>query len=200
MEEFELAGDWLTQVRAWLSAAEAAGVREPTAMVLATASPDGEPSARSVLLKGLDERGLVFFTNYRSRKARELDANPHAALLFHWWEPVHRQVVVEGTVARVPADESDAYFATRPHASRLGALASPQSSVIASRDELDRSFAELADQYPEGTDPLRPDWWGGYRVVPHAVEFWEGRANRLHDRLRFSRAEGGDWKLERLAP
>ena len=200
MDESDLAADWLTQFRLWLAEAEAAEVPEPTAMVLATAAPEGAPSARNVLLKGVDERGFAFFTNYESRKASELDANPRAALLFHWWEPVHRQVMVEGTVERLSAEESDAYFAARPHASRLGALASPQSSVIASRKELEQRFAELAEVYPEGTEPPRPDWWGGYRVAPHAVEFWQGRADRLHDRLRLRRDDRGDWKLERLAP
>ena len=169
-------------------------------MVLATASADGAPSARHVLLKGLDERGLAFFTNYGSRKARELDANPRAALLFHWREPAHRQVIVDGTAERLSAEESDEYFTTRPHGSRLGALASSQSSVIESREELERRYEELAARHPEGDPPPRPDWWGGYRVTPVAVEFWQGRPNRLHDRLRFRRAGGGDWKLERLAP
>ena len=200
MLETDFAGDWLGQFRLWQSEAEAAGVPEPTAMVLATAGGDGAPSARNVLLRGLDEHGFVFFTNYGSRKARELDANPHAALLFHWWRPVHRQVVVDGSAERIAAEESDAYFRSRPHGSRLGALASPQSEVISSRDELELRFAELAGQYPKGTDPPRPDWWGGYRITPHAVEFWEGRPNRLHDRLRFARGADGNWNLERLAP
>ena len=199
MDESDLAPDWLTQLRRWLSEAEAAGAVEPGAMVLSTASAAGAPSARHVLLKELDERGLTFFTNYGSRKARELDANPRAAVLFHWRAPAHRQVIVEGAVERVPGAESDAYFETRPHGSRLGALASPQSSVIASRDELDRRYAELAGRHPEGDSPPRPDWWGGYRLAPSAVEFWQGRANRLHDRLRFRRA-GEAWVVERLAP
>ena len=200
MLESELAADWLTQFRLWYAAVEAAGVTEPGAMVLATASADGAPAARNVLLKGLDERGFAFFTNYASRKAAELDANPRAALLFHWREPAHRQVVVDGRVERLSSEESDEYFATRPHGSRLAALASRQSSVIESRDELDRAYAELAARQPEDSPPPRPGWWGGYRVAPVAVEFWEGRPNRLHDRLRFRQDRGGDWKLERLAP
>jgi pyridoxamine 5'-phosphate oxidase len=198
--EAELAADWLTQFRRWLSEAEAAGVTEPGAMVLATASADGTPGVRTVLLKGLDERGFELFTNYGSRKAGELDANPRAALLFHWREPAHRQVIVDGTVERLSPDESDRYFATRPHGSQLGALASRQSSVIDSRDALERAYTELADRYPPGEPPPRPDWWGGYRVAPYSVEFWQSRPNRLHDRLRFRRLDGGDWKLERLAP
>ena len=199
MDESELAPDWLTQLRRWLGEAEAAGVTEPGAMVVATASASGAPGARHVLLRGLDERGLTFFTNYGSRKAGELDGNPQAALLFHWRAPAHRQVVVDGVVARVDPEESDAYFETRPHGSRLGALASPQSQVIAGRDEIEHRFEELAARHPEGDPPARPDWWGGYRVAPHAVEFWAGRPNRLHDRLRFRR-DGQDWIVERLAP
>jgi pyridoxamine 5'-phosphate oxidase len=200
MDESELAGDWLSQFRLWLAEAEAAGVPDPTEMVLATASGDGAPGARNVLLKGVDDSGFAFFTNYGSRKARELDANPRAALVFHWRAPAHRQVIVDGTAERLSAEESDAYFETRPHGSRLGALASPQSSVIGSREELERRYAELAERHPEGSPPPRPDWWGGYRVAPLAVEFWQGRPNRLHDRLRFVRADSGNWKLERLAP
>ena len=199
MEKSDLAEDWLTQFRRWLADAEAAGVAEPTAMVLATASAEGVPGARTVLLKGLDERGFAFFTNYGSRKAGELDANPRAALLFHWWEPAHRQVIVDGTVERLSGEESDAYFATRPHDSRLGALASRQSSVLESREALERRYAELAARHPEGDPPARPEWWGGYRVAPVAVEFWQGRPNRLHDRLRFRRVDTR-WIVERLAP
>ena len=199
MEESELAGDWLTQFRRWLAEAEAAGVTEPGAMVVATASASGAPGARHVLLRGLDERGFTFFTNYGSRKAGELDANPQAALLFHWRAPAHRQVVVDGTVERVSAEESDAYFQSRPHGSRLGAVASLQSRVIGGREELERSFEALAARHPEGDPPSRPDWWGGYRLAPHAVEFWSGRPNRLHDRLCFRR-EGSEWIVERLAP
>jgi pyridoxamine 5'-phosphate oxidase len=198
--EAELAPDWLTQFRLWLTQAEAAGVTEPGAMVLATASVDRAPGVRTVLLKGLDERGFELFTNYGSRKALELDANPQAALLFHWREPAHRQVIVDGTVERLSPDESDRYFATRPHGSQLGALASRQSSVIGSRAELEQRYAELEERHPQGESPPRPEWWGGYRVAPHSVEFWQGRPNRLHDRLRFRRLDGGDWKLERLAP
>jgi pyridoxamine 5'-phosphate oxidase len=168
-------------------------------MVLATASTDGAPGARTVLLRGLDARGFDFFTNYGSRKAQELDANPHAALVFHW-QPLRRQVVVDGVVERLSAAESDAYFEMRPYGSRLGALASPQSRVIDSREELEAAYAELAGRHRENDPPPRPEWWGGYRVAPVAVEFWQGRPNRLHDRLRFVRADSGNWKLERLAP
>ena len=167
-------------------------------MVVSTASVEGAPSSRNVLLKGLDERGFVFFTNYGSRKARELDHNPRAALLFHWSQPVHRQVAIEGTVERLSAEESDAYFATRPHASRLGALASPQSSVIATRGEFEERFAELAERYPEGSDPPRPDWWGGYRLQPSAVEFWEGRPKPAARPPAFRPLEW--WRLEAGAP
>ena len=198
MEESQLAADWLTQFRRWQAEAEAAGVSEPGAMVLATASAGGAPSVRHVLLKGLDPEGFTFFTNYDSRKAGELEANPQAALLFHWREPAHRQVVVDGTVERLGVDESDAYFDSRPYASRLAALASPQSRVIG-REELERRFEELVARHPEGQPPTRPDWWGGYRMAPHAVEFWAGRPNRLHDRLRFRR-DGAGWIVERLAP
>ena len=199
MEESELAPDWLTQFRRWLAEAEAAAVTEPGAMVVATASVSGAPGARHVLLRGLDERGFCFFTNYGSRKAGELDVNPQAALLFHWREPAHRQVVVDGTVERLSAAESDAYFDSRPHGSRLGALASPQSSVIGGREELEGRYEELSARHPPNGPPARPEWWGGYRVAPHAVEFWSGRPNRLHDRLRFRR-EDGAWIVERLAP
>jgi pyridoxamine 5'-phosphate oxidase len=163
-------------------------------MVLATAGADGTPGARTVLLRCVDERGFVFYTNYRSRKGLELDANPRASLVFPWYA-VSRQVIVDGTVERLAPEESDEYFAARPVGSRLSAVASPQSQVVGSREELERLWehAEAA-----GT-PGRPDWWGGYRVVPQAVEFWHGRRNRLHDRLRFRR-EGSAWLLERLAP
>ena len=199
MLESELAADWLAQFRRWLAEAEDAGVTEPGAMVVATATADGAPSARHVLLRDVDESGFAFFTNYGSRKAGELDSNPQAALLFHWRAPAHRQVVVDGTVERLSAEDSDAYFASRPYGSRLGALASPQSRVLAGREELEQRFEELAARHSEDDPPTRPDWWGCYRVSPHAVEFWAGRPNRLHDRLRFRR-DGGDWIVERLAP
>lgn len=194
----DLAPTWLEQLERWIADAAKRGVPEPNSMVLATASADGAPAGRTVLLKELDERGLVFFTNLESRKGRELAENPRAALVFLWL-PVQRQVVVDGPVEAVSAEEADRYFATRPHGARLGALASPQSQVIESRDELERRHAELAERYPEGTDVPRPDWWGGFRLLPEAVEFWQGHPNRLHDRLRY-RHTVGEWKVERLGP
>ncbi|MBM7170951.1 pyridoxamine 5'-phosphate oxidase [Streptomyces sp. G44] len=175
-------------------------LREPNAMVVSTADAEGRPSSRTVLLKGFDERGFVFFTNYGSRKAREITANPHVSLLFPW-HPMARQVIVSGTATRVGREETVAYFRTRPHGSRLGAWASAQSSVLTSRDELDRSYADLAARYPEGEQvPVPPDW-GGFRVAPREVEFWQGRRNRLHDRLRYVRGEDDPgWRVERLSP
>lgn len=180
----------------WYDAAVHAQLPEPGAMTLATATPDGVPSARMVLLRGFDERGLTFFTNYRSRKAAELDANPRAALVL-FWAPLHRQIRVEGTVEKVSAAESDAYFRGRPHGSRLGAVASPQSEIIAGRHLLEERVAQLKALYPD--DVPRPDHWGGYRVVPYVFEFWQGRESRLHDRLRYRRTTSG-WLVERLAP
>jgi pyridoxamine 5'-phosphate oxidase len=199
LNEHDLAQDWLTQFRLWLADAEAAEVPEPTAMVLATAAADGAPGARTVLLKGVDERGFAFFTNYGSRKARELDSNPRAALVFPW-HAIGRQVIVDGTVEPLPGEESDEYFRSRPYGSRLAAAASRQSSVIPSREELERRYAELAELHPEDDPLARPEWWGGFRVVPHAVEFWYHGENRLHDRLRFRLADNGEWVVERLAP
>ena len=165
-------------------------------MTVATASADGAPSARMVLLKGVDERGFVFHTGHGSRKARELDENPRAALLFYW-HPLGRQVRVEGRVARLPDDESDAYFRTRPAGGRLSAWASPQSEVVAGREVLEASVDEVRARY--GDDPPRPPFWGGYVVSPHAWEFWQHRPDRLHDRFRY-RLDAGGWKIERLAP
>jgi pyridoxamine 5'-phosphate oxidase len=198
LDERDLAPTWLAQLERWLGEALAADLVEPNAMVLATADREGRPSARTVLLKGLDERGLVLFTNLASRKGREALANPRAALVIPWLA-VQRQVTVTGAVERVSAEESDAYFASRPRGSRLGALASPQSSVIADRAALERARDELAARFPEGTAVPRPGHWGGLRVVPDAVEFWQGRPDRLHDRLRFRR-DGPGWVVERLAP
>lgn len=199
LEESELESTWLAQLARWLEAAVRAGDREPNAMVLATASRDGAPSARTVLLKGLDERGLAFYTNLSSRKGRELAANPRAALVFPWLS-LQRQVIVEGHVEALESEESDAYFASRPRGARLAALASPQSQRLDSRKQIDGPYAELSERHPEGTDVPRPQWWGGMRVVPASVEFWQGRANRLHDRLRYRRTDPGAWVIERLAP
>jgi pyridoxamine 5'-phosphate oxidase len=182
----------------WLEAAVDAQLPEPGAMTLATATADGVPSARMVLLRGFDERGLVFYTNYHSRKAAELDANPRAALVF-FWATLHRQIRVEGPVTKVSEQESDIYFQSRPFGSRLGAVVSPQSEVIAGRDVLDNRMAELLRIHADGEVP-RPAHWGGYRVVPCLFEFWQGRDSRLHDRLRYRLDENSHWIIERLAP
>ena len=196
LDESDLAEDWLAQLRRWLAEAEDGGILEPNAMVLATAGPDAAPSARTVLLKGLDERGLAFYTAHDSRKGSELDANPHAAVVFPWIE-LQRQVIAEGPVERVAGEDADAYWATRPRGSQLGARASRQSLPIASRAELEEACAALGEQYPD--EVPRPQRWGGYRLSPDAVEFWQGRPDRLHDRLRYRR-EGERWVVERLAP
>ena len=191
--EEDLAPTWLAQLRSWIDEASRHELLEPIAMILAT---DG-PSARTVLLKGLDDRGLVFFTNYTSRKAAQLEESGRAALLFPW-HPLQRQVHVEGAVERIAPEESDAYWASRPHGSQIGALASPQSQVIAGREELEAAAGELASRYDNREVP-RPQHWGGYRVAPETVEFWQGRLDRLHDRLRYRR-DGDAWVVERLAP
>ena len=198
LNEADLPSDPFTLFAQWYEIAVQAQLPEPGAMTLATVTPDGKPAARMVLLRGFDERGLVFYTNYRSRKAVELDANPHAALIL-FWSPLHRQIRVEGLVEKISAAESDAYFATRPPGNRLSAAASPQSEVIAGRAELERRVTELLQIYPDGNVP-RPAHWGGYRVIPQVFEFWQGRESRLHDRLRYRRGENGDWIIERLAP
>lgn len=182
----------------WLAEIAAADLPEPNAMVVATASPDGRPSTRTVLLKAYGEEGFVFYTNYDSRKGRELTANPAVSLLFPW-HAMDRQVIVTGTARRVPAERTAAYFRSRPYGSRIGAWASEQSSVIASREDLEKRYAELEARYPEGSDVPVPPFWGGFRVVPDAIEFWQGRENRLHDRLRYRR-DGDTWTIERLSP
>lgn len=196
--ESDLAATPAEQFARWFEEALASGTSEPNAMTLATVSNDGQPSARIVLLKGFDEAGFVFFTHYTSRKGREAEAAGRAALCF-WWPPLERQVRIEGTVERVSAAESDAYFAVRPRQSQLGAVASPQSAVVANREALDAAMAEAEERF-EGRDVPRPASWGGYRVVPETVEFWQGRAGRLHDRLRYRRGVSGAWAVERLAP
>ncbi len=195
--ESDVDRDPLVQFERWYEDAVRAGIRMPQAMALATASGDGAPSARMVLLKGLELGEFVFFTGYVSRKAGELAENPRAALLFYW-DPLGRQVRVEGTVRRVSAAESDAYFATRPRGAQLAAVASRQSAVLSSREELDERVAELEERYA-GDEVPRPEHWGGYRLAPELYEFWQHREDRAHDRLRYRR-EGGDWILERLSP
>lgn len=199
--EAELAGDWLTQFDRWFTeATRSPAVAEPNAMVLATATPQGVPSVRTVLLKGFSDRGLEFFTNYHSRKGRELTHNPVASCVLPWIG-MARQVVVAGTVERLSETESAIYFASRPRGAQLGAWASAQSNVVASREQLEREAARVAERFADQPVP-RPQWWGGFRIRPESVEFWQGRPDRLHDRLRFRRAgaDGGDWVVERLAP
>jgi pyridoxamine 5'-phosphate oxidase len=197
MDERDVAADPLEQFRRWFAEAREAGVEMPEATALATAATDGRPSVRMVLLKDAGPGGFSFYTNYESRKGRELEANPHAALLFHW-RPLGRQVRIEGQVDRVPADESEAYFRTRPRASRLAAWASPQSRPLAGRPELERLYAEADTRFP-GADVPRPPHWGGYRLAPEAYEFWQHGDDRLHDRVRYEPA-GRGWRRVRLAP
>jgi pyridoxamine 5'-phosphate oxidase len=196
VDERNLQSDPIVQFRVWFDEAVAAGVREPDAMTVATAGRGAAPTARTVSLRGLDERGFAFYTNYRSPKARDLDQNPRAAIVFHWRE-VERQVRAAGTVARLSRDESLAYWRHRPLGSRLSALISPQSEVVAGRAELEAAYEEAAARF--GDDPPLPEFWGGYVVTPVEVELWEGRANRLHDRVRYRRVDDG-WVRERLAP
>ena len=196
LDENASAADPLDQFRTWLEQALKAELPEPNAMTLATVGADGRPSTRVVLIKGCDERGIVWYTNYDSRKGRELAAHPFAALQFHWVE-LERVVRIEGRVEKVSAEESDAYYASRPLDSRLGAWASPQSQVISSRTVLVKAAAEAAVRH--ALNPPRPPHWGGYRLVPERWEFWQGRKSRLHDRLCY-RLEGGAWLRERLAP
>jgi pyridoxamine 5'-phosphate oxidase len=192
------AADPLERFREWFAAAEAAGAPLPDAMTLATADPDARPSARTVLLKGVDARGFVFFTNYESRKGREVTRNPRGALVFHWHMEPRRQVLVQGRVGRVPREESEAYFATRPRGSRLAALVSHQSEAIESRRQLENDFARAERTYPDDV-PL-PDHWGGFVLEPETIEFWESRPNRLHERVRYTRRADGEWDAQPLAP
>ena len=197
--EAEADRDPLVQFGQWFEEAVAGGeIYEPNAMMLATVGADGRPACRTVLLKGFDERGFVFYTNLESRKAEELAANPFAALLF-WWDRLHRQVRIEGPVGFVEPAEADAYFESRPYGSRIGAWASPQSRVIDGRAPLEAKETELRGRFPEDQPVPRPPHWGGYRVRPELFEFWQGRPSRLHDRLRYAR-EGNRWRVERLAP
>jgi pyridoxamine 5'-phosphate oxidase len=197
LDEKDVSRDPIAEFARWFAEAQAAEVEEPNAMVLATATPDGVPSARVVLLKGFDERGFVFFTDYRSRKGAELEANSRAALVLHWSE-LERQVRITGDVTRTSAEESEAYYRSRPKGSRLGAWVSHQSRTIPSRDVLEDGLREVERRFAGGDVPL-PPYWGGYRVRPEMIEFWQGRQNRLHDRIRYQR-EGDGWRIERLAP
>lgn len=197
LNEGDVAADPVEQFRAWFAQAERAGVREPNAMSLATVAPNGQPSVRIVLLKGLDARGFTFFTDYRSRKAAELDASGKAALCFHWHD-VERQVRITGSVSRVSREDSIEYFARRPRGSQIGAWSSHQSATISSRDVLESEVAEMAARFGDAAVPLPPHW-GGYRLVPDEIEFWQGRQSRLHDRLLYRR-NGDSWTISRLSP
>lgn len=198
LTESEVDKNPITQFEKWWNEATLSDVEEVNAMTLATCTTDGKPSARIVLLKGIHDEGFVFFTNYTSRKAREIEANPHVALVFFWKE-LERQVRIEGKIERVSAEESTAYFVSRPEASKIGAWVSPQSQVISSGDFL-KERQELTEQEFEGKEIPRPDFWGGYIVHPEKIEFWQGRPGRLHDRLRYTRQDETLWKIERLAP
>ncbi|MER8056989.1 pyridoxamine 5'-phosphate oxidase [Streptomyces sp. SID8366] len=203
LAEQDLATHPMDQFARWFEDAARAALHgtlyEPNAMVVATADAEGRPSSRTVLMKQFDTEGFVFYTNYDSRKGRDLTANPYVSLLFPW-HPLARQVIVTGGVRRTGRDETAAYFRTRPHGSQLGAWASAQSTVIGSRAELDAAYAELAERYPEGERVPVPPHWGGFRVVPTSVEFWQGRENRLHDRLRYTARPDGGWEVDRLSP
>ncbi|MBP0630011.1 MULTISPECIES: pyridoxamine 5'-phosphate oxidase [unclassified Cupriavidus] len=197
LSETDVAPDPMSQFKRWFDEAVTAKLPEPNAMTLATVSADGQPSARIVLLKGIDDRGFTFFTNYESRKGLDLAANPRAALLFHWVQ-LERQVRVEGIVEKVADDESDAYFASRPLGSRVGAWASEQSREVPGRDVLEQRELEYRSKF--GDNPPRPPHWGGYRLVPTALEFWQGRPSRLHDRIVYRVHPGGAWQIVRLSP
>lgn len=201
LDESVVDADPIRQFAVWFDDAVAAHLLEPNAMALATATSDGRPSVRMVLLKGFDAAGFVFYSNYESRKGRELAANPRAALDLFWVE-LERQVRIEGTVERVAPEQSDAYFHSRPRGSQLGAAASHQSAVLPGREPLERRLADLEAEYAGADDVAipRPEYWGGYRVVPEVIEFWQGRPNRLHDRLRYTHRAAGGWTIERLSP
>jgi pyridoxamine 5'-phosphate oxidase len=197
LDKADVDPDPIVQFHEWFGKVTDADLHEPNAMILATASPGGKPSARTVLLKGYDERGFVFYTNYEGRKANEIEANPMCALLFYWGE-LERQVRIEGHASRLSGEESDSYFAGRPRGSRLGAWASEQSRPVEDRSVLEERVRALEAEY-EGREIPRPPFWGGYRVEPEEIEFWQGRENRLHDRLVYRR-EHGAWRIERLQP
>ncbi|MGD1850520.1 MAG: pyridoxamine 5'-phosphate oxidase [Cyanophyceae cyanobacterium] len=200
LHEDDVSDDPMQQFATWFAeASEIEEICEPNAMILGTVSPAGRPSARVVLLKDLDETGFTFFTNYTSRKGTELIANGFASLVF-LWEPLERQVRIEGRVEKIPATVSDKYFHSRPRQSQIGAWASPQSEAIANREVLEQNFVELTEKYPEGTEIPRPDHWGGFKVIPDKIEFWQGRPSRLHDRLMFTLQSAGTWQRDRLAP
>jgi pyridoxamine 5'-phosphate oxidase len=198
LAEKDLARDPFRQFEKWFQEAEAAKIPEPNAMILSTADGDARPSSRTVLLKGLDGRGFVFYTNYESRKGRALERNPLASLVFPWIA-LERQVIVEGPVARVAKEESDTYFHSRPRMSQLAVWAAQQSSIVSGRTVLEAGFKELESRYA-GREVPRPPTWGGFRLSPETIEFWQGRRNRLHDRLRYRRGPDGGWVVERLAP
>ena len=198
LDESDVSHDPMVEFARWFAEAQEARVLEPNAMTLATADADGAPAARIVLLKGFDERGLVFFTDYRNRKGAELEANPRAALVFYWGE-LERQIRISGRVIRTSAEESETYFRSRPLGSRLGAWVSHQSRVIPSREVLEQDLREVEARFGDGEVPL-PGHWGGYRLEPATVEFWQGRPSRLHDRIRYRRQPSGRWLIERLSP
>ena len=198
LDESAVDRDPIRQFHLWFEEATEAGIPEPYAVTLATASPEGRPSARVVLMRGFDDRGFVFFTNYRSRKGAEIEANPFASMCF-FWQPLERQVRVEGRVVLASEAESDEYFKGRPTGSKLGAWVSNQSGVVRDRATLEAEMAEIRRRFP-GEEIPRPPHWGGYRVVPESIEFWQGRPGRLHDRIVYRKAAGGGWRIERLAP